>query len=70
VGEATNLLLPSVATCADLGWTRPLLDAGPGVVGILRVLHADLPASAQVGDIELPAPFLAECLNEAGIQAY
>ncbi|WP_249645384.1 serine/threonine-protein kinase [Nocardia sputi] len=70
VGEATNLLLPSVATCADLGWTRPLLDAGPGVVGILRVLHADLPASAQVGDIELPAPFLAELLNEAGSQTY
>jgi serine/threonine-protein kinase PknK len=70
VGEATNLLLPAVTTCAGLGWTRPLLDAGPGVVGILRVLRADLPASAQVGDIELPAPFLDELLNEAGGQAY
>ncbi|MEU1998689.1 protein kinase [Nocardia gamkensis] len=70
VGEATNLLLPAVTTCAGLGWTRPLLDAGPGVVGILRVLRADLPASAQVGDIELPAPFLDELLNEAGSQAY
>lgn len=70
VGEATNLLLPAVTTCAGLGWTRPLLDAGPGVVGILRVLRADLPASAQLGDIELPAPFLDELLNEAGSQAY
>jgi serine/threonine-protein kinase PknK len=70
VGEATNLLLPAVTTCAALGWTRPLLDAGPGVVGILRVLRADLPASAQVGDIELPAPFLDELLNEAGSQTY
>ncbi|MGW4328760.1 protein kinase domain-containing protein [Nocardia sp. NPDC004573] len=70
VGEATNLLLPAVATCAGLGWTRPLLDAGPGVVGILRVLRTDLPASAQVGDIELPAPFLDEVLNEAGSSAY
>ncbi|MET9029558.1 protein kinase [Nocardia sp. NPDC004168] len=70
VGEATNLLLPAVATCADLGWTRPLLDAGPGVVGILRVLRADLPASAQVGDVELPAPFLDELLNEAGSNAF
>lgn len=70
VGEATNLLLPAVATCADLGWTRPLLDAGPGVVGILRVLRTELPASAQVGDIELPAPFLDELLNEAGSKIY
>ncbi|MGW4091018.1 protein kinase domain-containing protein [Nocardia sp. NPDC004750] len=70
VGEATNLLLPAVATCAALGWTRPLLAAGPGVVGILRVLRADLPASAQVGDVELPAPFLDELLNEAGSDAF
>ncbi|MFE7742165.1 protein kinase [Nocardia sp. NPDC057455] len=70
VGEATNLLLPAVTTCAGLGWTRPLLDAGPGVVGILRVLRTDLPASAQVGDIELPAQFLDELLNKAGSQAY
>ncbi|MBF6298179.1 protein kinase [Nocardia amamiensis] len=70
VGEATNLLLPAVATCAELGWTRPLLDAGPGVVGILRVLRADLPASGQVADTELPALFLDELLEEAGSQAF
>ncbi|MGQ4618499.1 protein kinase domain-containing protein [Nocardia sp. R7R-8] len=70
VGEATNLLLPAVTACADLGWTRPLLDAGPGVVGILRVLRADLPASAQVGEVELPASFLDELLNEAGSKAF
>ncbi|MGO4616669.1 protein kinase [Nocardia sp. 2YAB30] len=71
VGEATNLLLPVVATCADLGWTRPLLDAGPGVVGILRVLRSDLPATAtHVGDTELPALFLDEVLDGAGGGAY
>ncbi|WP_280253970.1 serine/threonine-protein kinase [Nocardia abscessus] len=70
VGEATNLLLPSLATCADLGWTRPLLDAGPGVVGILRVLRADLPTPLQVGDTELPARFLDELLDGAGSQVF
>ncbi|MFD6390969.1 protein kinase, partial [Nocardia sp. NPDC060259] len=39
VGEATGLVLPVLRTCADLGWTRPLLDAGPGVVGLLHVLR-------------------------------
>ncbi|MFD4428214.1 protein kinase [Nocardia sp. NPDC058497] len=39
VGEATGLVLPVLGTCADLGWTRPLLDAGPGVVGVLHVLR-------------------------------
>ncbi|WP_069165728.1 serine/threonine-protein kinase [Nocardia altamirensis] len=64
VGEATGLLLPAAATCADLGWTRPLLDAGPGVVSILRVLHAEMPtAAAHTGDIELPARFLDELLG-------
>ncbi|MBF6335264.1 protein kinase [Nocardia abscessus] len=70
VGEATNLLLPSLATCADLGWTRPLLDAGPGVVGILRVLRADLPTPLQLGDTELPARFLDELLDGAGSQVF
>ncbi|WP_174185390.1 serine/threonine-protein kinase [Nocardia barduliensis] len=70
VGEATNLLLPSLAICADLGWPRPLLDAGPGVVGILRVLRADLPVPAQVGETELPARFLDELLDGAGGQVF
>ncbi|WP_107653705.1 serine/threonine-protein kinase [Nocardia suismassiliense] len=67
VGEATGLLLPSAATCARLGWTRPLLDAGPGVVSILRVLRAEMPsAAAHTGDIELPARFLEELLDQDG----
>ncbi|MEU7633481.1 protein kinase [Nocardia sp. NPDC049220] len=71
VGEATNLLLPAVATCADVGWTRPLLDAGPGVVGILRVLRGDEPTAAtHVGDTELPAQFLDELLNGAGSEIF
>ncbi|QIS01193.1 protein kinase [Nocardia brasiliensis] len=64
VGEATGLLLPAAATCAELGWTRPLLDAGPGVVAILGVLRAEMPsAAAHTGDIELPALFLDELLD-------
>ncbi|MEV6557242.1 protein kinase [Nocardia sp. NPDC051756] len=67
VGEATGLLLPAAATCAGLGWTRPLLDAGPGVVSILRILHAEMPtAAAHTGDIELPARFLDELLEADG----
>ncbi|WP_280206479.1 hypothetical protein, partial [Nocardia cyriacigeorgica] len=45
----------SVNTCADLDWSRPLLDAGPGVVAILRVLRNDLPD-------ELPVRFVDELL--------
>ncbi|WP_054816863.1 serine/threonine-protein kinase [Nocardia arizonensis] len=64
VGEATGLLLPAAAKCAELGWTRPLLDAGPGVVAILRVLRSDMhtvPEGAE--EITLPALFLAELLD-------
>ncbi|MFC9892995.1 protein kinase [Nocardia sp. NPDC127579] len=64
VGEATGLLLPAAATCAELGWTRPLLDAGPGVVAILRVLRTDMHQPPnQSEDITLPALFLAELLD-------
>ncbi|WP_225731888.1 MULTISPECIES: serine/threonine-protein kinase [unclassified Nocardia] len=64
VGEATGLLLPAAADCAKLGWTRPLLDAGPGVVGILRVLRDEMPSPAmQSAETELPALFLAELLD-------
>ncbi|MET7773075.1 protein kinase [Nocardia sp. NPDC005366] len=64
VGEATGLLLPAAARCAELGWTRPLLDAGPGVVAILRVLRSDMhtvPEGAE--EVTLPALFLAELLD-------
>ncbi|WP_425577566.1 protein kinase domain-containing protein [Nocardia callitridis] len=67
VGEATGLLLPAAATCAELGWTRPLLDAGPGVVAILGVLRDDSASAASEfgidGDMELPALFLDELLD-------
>ncbi|WP_280479968.1 serine/threonine-protein kinase [Nocardia cyriacigeorgica] len=56
VGEAAAQLVPAVNTCADLDWTRPLLDAGPGVVAILRVLRNDLPD-------ELPVRFVDELLT-------
>ncbi|NEW47705.1 protein kinase [Nocardia cyriacigeorgica] len=55
VGEAAAQLVPAVTTCAELDWTRPLLDAGPGVVAILRVLRNDLPS-------ELPIRFVDELL--------
>nr|WP_245668635.1 serine/threonine-protein kinase [Nocardia xishanensis] len=64
VGEAAGLLLPAAATCAELGWTRPLLDAGPGVVGILRVLRTEMrTAPDQLEDVALPALFLEELLD-------
>ncbi|WP_328408252.1 protein kinase domain-containing protein [Nocardia sp. NBC_00403] len=64
VGEATGLLLPAAHTCADLGWTRPLLDAGPGVVAIIRVLRAEMHSgTGQSGDATLPALFLDELLD-------
>ncbi|MFD0361958.1 protein kinase [Nocardia sp. GCM10030253] len=64
VGEATGLLLPAAVTCADLGWTRPLLDAGPGVLAIMRVLRTEMRSgSAQYEDTALPALFLDELLD-------
>ncbi|WP_316573190.1 protein kinase domain-containing protein [Nocardia canadensis] len=63
VGEATGLVLPVLRTCADLGWTRPLLDAGPGVVGLLHVLrtqsHEGQPHPLLA---EVPGHFLDELL--------
>ncbi|MEV0712568.1 protein kinase domain-containing protein [Nocardia aurea] len=64
VGEATGLLLPAAATCAELGWTRPLLDAGPGVLAILRVLRSDMHTAPEgAEEVTLPALFLAELLD-------
>ncbi|MGW5572584.1 protein kinase domain-containing protein [Nocardia thailandica] len=63
VGEATGLLMPVLDRCAELGWTRPLLDAGPGVVALLRVLHTrargERPDPLTAG---LPMAFLDELL--------
>ncbi|MEV0079391.1 protein kinase [Nocardia neocaledoniensis] len=64
IGEATGLVLPVLRTCADLGWTRPLLDAGPGVVGLLHVLRTQA-HDGQPHPIlnEVPAHFLDELLG-------
>ncbi|MEU0503871.1 protein kinase [Nocardia sp. NPDC005998] len=64
VGEATGLLLPAAATCAEHGWTMPLLDAGPGVLSILGVLRTEMRGTpGQTGDTALPALFLDELLG-------
>ncbi|MGY4103279.1 protein kinase domain-containing protein [Nocardia sp. R16R-3T] len=64
VGEATGLLLPAAATCAEHDWTMPLLDAGPGVLGILRVLRTEMRATpGQPGETMLPALYLDELLG-------
>ncbi|WP_442943454.1 protein kinase domain-containing protein [Nocardia sp. NBC_00565] len=64
VGEATALLLPAAATCAEHGWTMPLLDAGPGVLAILRVLRTETHSTpGQPTDTPLPALFLDELLG-------
>nr|WP_188830297.1 serine/threonine-protein kinase [Nocardia camponoti] len=63
VGEAAGLVLPVLRTCAQLGWTRPLLDAGPGVVGLLHVLHTQS-HDGQPHPVlaEVPVDFLDELL--------
>ncbi|MEU1985146.1 protein kinase [Nocardia sp. NPDC019395] len=71
VGESAALLAPIVSTCAELGWTRPLLDAGPAVLEIMRVLRDDLPVTAPdgtdavrtLGEIRVPIRFLDELLS-------
>ncbi|MGV9412424.1 protein kinase domain-containing protein [Nocardia sp. NPDC003693] len=58
-GEAIGVLVPVVIRCADLGWTRPLLDAGPGVVGLLRTLRTEMPLGTGGSEPqELPRGFL------------
>ncbi|MEU4843242.1 protein kinase [Nocardia testacea] len=71
VGESAALLAPAVSTCAELGWTRPLLDAGPAVREILRVVRDDLPVTTPdgtdtvrtLGEIRVPIRFLDELLG-------
>ncbi|WP_442941904.1 protein kinase domain-containing protein [Nocardia sp. NBC_00416] len=71
VGESAALLAPTVATCAELGWTRPLLDAGSAVREILRVVRDDLPVTTPdgtdtvrtLGEIGIPIRFLDELLS-------
>ncbi|MGW1743054.1 protein kinase domain-containing protein [Nocardia sp. NPDC001965] len=71
VGEAAALLAPALSTCAELGWTRPLLDAGPAVREILHVVRDDLPVTTPdgtdtvrtLGEIRVPIRFLDELLS-------
>ncbi len=57
MGESIATLTPAVVRCAELGWTRPLLDAGPGVLGILRTLRNEMPLGT-VDSVEIPRNFL------------
>ncbi|MBF6333296.1 serine/threonine-protein kinase [Nocardia transvalensis] len=62
-GEAIATLTPAVVRCAELGWTRPLLDAGPGVLAILRTLRDELPfGTGQTEGPEIPRGFLVNLL--------
>lgn len=74
VGEAAALLAQAAATCAEFHWTRPLVDSGPRVMEILRVLRGDLPLTAAdgagtagavrtIGDVRVPVRFLNELLD-------
>ena len=68
---SVQMLAPAVSTCAELGWTRPLLDAGPAVREILRVVRDDLPVTTPdgtdtvrtLGEIRVPIRFLDELLS-------
>ncbi|WP_323137866.1 protein kinase domain-containing protein [Nocardia sp. alder85J] len=50
-GEALAVLTPAVLRCVELGWPRPLLDAGPGVRSLLHTLRSQLLLGA--AEIEL-----------------
>lgn len=41
-GESIHTLTPAVVRCAELGWTRPLLDAGPGVLSLLHTMRNEM----------------------------
>ncbi|MFC9994740.1 protein kinase [Nocardia sp. NPDC127526] len=63
MGEAIAVLSPVVIRCAELGWPRPLVDAGPGVQGILRTLRTDMPlVTGNAEGQELPRAFLDSLL--------
>ncbi|GAA2475724.1 serine/threonine protein kinase PknK [Nocardia seriolae] len=62
LGESIAVLTPVVIRCAALGWSRPLLDAGPGVLNILRTLRHEMPLGADVEGREVPRRFLDSLL--------
>ncbi|MQY17854.1 serine/threonine-protein kinase [Nocardia macrotermitis] len=41
-GESIATLTPVVVRCAELGWRRPLLDAGPRVLSILHSMRNEM----------------------------
>ncbi|WP_375335980.1 protein kinase [Nocardia sp. SYP-A9097] len=60
VGESIAVLTPVVVRFAPLGWSRPFLDAGPGVRNILRTMRTQL-GLVDLGSSdapELPRAFL------------
>ncbi|MGW0357514.1 protein kinase domain-containing protein [Nocardia nova] len=63
-GEAITSLLPALDRCARLGWTRPLLDAGPELSYLLHSLRDDmLLAGEGTGSFDIPRPFLNALLR-------
>ncbi len=62
LGESIAVLSPVVVRCAELGWSRPLLDAGPGVLNILRTLRHEMPLGGGTDGQEVPRRFLDSLL--------
>ncbi|NNH73263.1 protein kinase [Nocardia uniformis] len=63
LGESISILTPVVIKCAELNWPRPLLDSGPGVLGILRTLRHEMPLGTGGYEApELPRQFLDSLL--------
>ncbi|MBU3060387.1 protein kinase [Nocardia sp. NEAU-G5] len=46
-GESIHTLTPVVIRCAELGWSRPLLDAGPGVLSLLHTMRNEMVMGAE-----------------------
>ncbi|MFD6353134.1 protein kinase domain-containing protein [Nocardia tengchongensis] len=61
LGESIAVLTPVVIRCAELRWSRPLLDAGPGVLNILRTLRHEMPLGSGA-EQEGPRRFLESLL--------
>ncbi|GAB2700512.1 protein kinase domain-containing protein [Nocardia thraciensis] len=58
-GEAIATLAPAVARCAELGWPRPLLDAGPGVLALLHTLRNEMLLGTEHAEMpDIPKKFL------------
>lgn len=63
-GEAITTLLPVLDRCSRLGWTRPLLDAGPELSYLLQSLRDDVLLTGEgTGSFDIPRPFLNSLLH-------